>query len=206
MNWPRRGADSADRLFCAAEKAVRRDTLLEHWPKRKSSIASFDSEEEEEEDVISMRNKRCQPIRLSFHFSESSQLYVYERETMCLLRSLSYIKEDYEKFTKDALLEGLRIKSLIATAPQDSDAGSIKYLLRNGIISKDEVIGIEHFILGKPSRVRKIRKQHVAAVLTRQQEQQYLRIEDPALSLGEFAQSSSHRSMQSAEIHTAMAA
>jgi hypothetical protein len=42
VNWPHRGADSDDRLSCggggAAEKALRRDTLLEHWPKRNSSL------------------------------------------------------------------------------------------------------------------------------------------------------------------------
>jgi gluconate kinase len=56
-NWPYRCADSDVGLFCAAEKAARRDTLLEHWPKRKSSMtfASFDSEEV---DVASVRNKR----------------------------------------------------------------------------------------------------------------------------------------------------
>mmetsp|Transcript_19833 Transcript_19833/g.28245 ORF Transcript_19833/g.28245 Transcript_19833/m.28245 type:complete len:219 (+) Transcript_19833:94-750(+) len=209
LERPRRGVDP-DCLFHAAEKAVRRDTLLEHWPKRKSSIVSFDSEEVEIDDTISMRNKR-QMIRRSVHFSETSLLFAYERESMYILRSLTYTKKDYDKFSKDALLEGLRIKSLITAAPHDSDASSIKYLLRQGIISREEVIGIEHFILGKPSRVPKIRKQHAVAVLWKQQEQQQQqqqrqKIEDPALSLGKFAQSSSRRSMQRARIRAAMAA
>lgn len=201
---PRQGVDP-DCLFCAAEKAVRRDTLLEHWPKRQSSIASFDSEEVQVDDAISMRNKR-KVIRRSVHFSETSMLYTYERESMYILRSLAYTKEDYDKFSRDALLEGLRIKRLIATAPHDSDASSIKYLLRHGIISREEVIGIEHFILGKPSRVTKTRRSHAAAVLWKQQEQQSQKIEDPVLSLGKFAQSSSRKSAQRAEICAAMAA
>ena len=207
LDQPCGGVDLAalDSLLRAAEKAVRRDTLLEHWPKRKSSIVSFDSEEVEIDDTISMRNKR-QMIRRSVHFSETSLLFAYERESMYILRSLTYTKKDYEKFSKDALLEGLRIKSLITAAPHDSDASSIKYLLRQGIISREEVIGIEHFILGKPSRVPKIRKQHAVAVLWKQQEQQCQKTEDPALSLGKFAQSSSSKSMQRARIRAAMAA
>ncbi len=178
--------------------------IFEHWPKRKSSIISLDSEEVEDDEICT-RNKR-QMIRRSVHFSETSLLFTYERESKYFLRSLAYTKRDYEKFSKEALLEGLRIKTLIATAPHDSDASSIKYLLRNGIISREEVIGIEHFILGKPSRVPKIRKQHAAAVLWKQQEQQCQKIEDPALSLGKFAQSSSSKSMQRARSRAAMAA
>ena len=204
-NWPCRCADSDDGLFCAAEKAARRDTLLEHWPKRKSSttFASFDSEEV---DVASVRNKRHRHHLRSVHFSETSQLRVYERESKYLLRSLTYTKDDRDEFGKDALLEGLRIKNLVDTAPPISTAESIKYLLRHDSISRAELIGIEHFILGKPSRVQKMRKHHAAAVLWKQQELQHQKLEDPALNLGKFAQSSSLKSMQRARIRAAVAA
>jgi hypothetical protein len=126
---------------------------------------------------------------------------------MYLLRSLAYTKEERNKFGKDALLEGLRIKKLIAAAPSVSTVESIKYLLRHDMISSAELIGLEHFILGKPSRVLQIRKQHAAAVLWKQHElKQQKPEEDPVLGLGNFAQSSSLKSTQSARIRAAMTA
>jgi len=193
-NWPRQGIDD-NRLFCV-EKAARRGTLLEHWPKRESmTYASFDSGEDDDASAAKMRNRRN--LR-GVDFSEASHLHVYERESMYLLRSLTYTKDDRDEFGKDALLEGLRIKNLVDTAPPETTAGSIKYLLRHDSISRAELIGIEHFILGKPSRVQKIRKHHAAAVLWKQQELQHQKLEDPALNLGKFAQSSSLKSMQRA--------
>mmetsp|Transcript_22589 Transcript_22589/g.38508 ORF Transcript_22589/g.38508 Transcript_22589/m.38508 type:complete len:214 (-) Transcript_22589:810-1451(-) len=202
-NWPRQGVDSDDRLFCAAEKVVRRDTLLEHWPKRTTTFASFDSVEV---DVASVSNKRHRYHLRSVHFSETSQLHVYERESKYLLRSLTYTKDDRDEFGKDALLEGLRIKNLVATAPPVSTAESIKYLLRHDLLRLVEPVGIEHFFLDKPKNVVKRRKRHAAAVLWNQQEQQNQKLEDPALNLGKFAQSSSLKSMQRARIRAAVAA
>ena len=201
-NWPRQGIDD-NRLFCAAEKAVRRDTLLEHWPKRESmTYTSFDSGADDAS-AANMRNRRHFRV---VDFSEASHLHVYERESMYLLRSLTYTKDDRDEFGKDTLLEGLRIKNLVDTAPPISTAESIKYLLRHDSISRAELIGIEHFILGKPSRVQKMRKHHAAAVLWKQQELQHQKLEDPALNLGKFAQSSSLKSMQRARIRAAVAA
>ncbi|KAK1733049.1 hypothetical protein QTG54_016187 [Skeletonema marinoi] len=203
-NWPRQGVDSDDRLFCAAEKVVRRDTLLEHWPKRESmTYTSFDSGADDDASAANIRNRRHFRV---VDFSEASHLHVYERESMYLLRSLTYTKDDRDEFGKDTLLEGLRIKNLVDTAPPISTAESIKYLLRHDSISRAELIGIEHFILGKPSRVQKIRKHHAAAVLWKQQELQHQKLEDPALNLGKFAQSSSLKSMQRARIRAAVAA
>jgi hypothetical protein len=197
-SWPCRGVAPDDRLFCKVEKAVRRDTLLEHWPERESSVLSLS-------------------LRRTVHFSETSTLHVYERESKYLLRSLSYTKEDRQEFGRNAMLEGFRIKKLIAAAPHDSNTESIKYLFSQGIIRKEDMIGIEHFILGEPSNVVKMRKRHAAAVLWKQHEQQQeeeqdhhhdLQEEDPALKLGEFARSISQRSLQEARIRAlaAMAA
>lgn len=201
--WPHRCADSNDSPLFASEKAVRRDTLLEHWPKRKSSmsVTSFDSVEDEA--TSAKRNRR--PIR-SVHFSESSRLYVYERESKYFLRSLTYNKDQRNIFGKEALLEGLRIKRLVGAAPFDSTAESIRYLLNNGAISKEELIGIEHYIVGHPNRVPMIRQRHSKAVLQKQRENQHKQLEDAALSLSMFAKSSSLKSMQRARIRAAMAA
>ena len=156
---------------------------------------------------------KCYPAKQSSkksyqaRFSDSSRLYNYRRPSFSLLRSLSYTKHDNDEFGKDALLEGMRIKNLIANAPHDSASESIMYLLRQGTIDRAELIGIDHFILGKPTRVRMIRKQHAAAVLRKQQELRQGRcFEDLSSSLGKFAQSSSLKSSQNARVRAAMAA
>jgi len=184
-NWPHR-------------PAVRRDTLLEHWPRRKSSISSssFDS------DSLQGATHKSHRVR----FSDASQLHVYERHSISLLRSLAYKKEDRDEFGKDALVEGLRIKQLIATSPYDSAAKSINYLISIGRISRGELLGIEHFIIGKSTRVVKVRKQHSDAVLKRQSEQRHQKLDDPVIDLGKFAQKSSLKSTQRARIRAAVAA
>ena len=185
-NWPHR-------------PAVRRDTLLEHWPRRKSSImtsSSFDS------NSLQGATHKSHRVR----FSDASQLYVYERHSISLLRSLAYKKEDRDEFGKDALVEGLRIKQLIATSPCDSTAASIKFLLQENILSKAELVGIEHFFIGKSTRVVKVRKQHSDTVLKRQWEQRHQNLDDPVIDLGKFAQKSSLKSTQRARIRAALAA
>ena len=185
-NWPHRAA-------------VRRDTLLEHWPRRKSSImtsSSFDS------DSLQGATHKSHRVR----FSDASQLYVYERHSISLLRSLAYTKEDRDEFGKDALAEGLRIKQLIDMSPCDSPAESFKFLLQENVLSKAELVGIEHFFHGKPTRVAKVRKHHSDAVLKRQWEQRHQKLDDPVIDLGKFAQKSSLKSTKRARIRAAMAA
>jgi hypothetical protein len=187
-NWPYR-------------PAVRRDTLLEDWPRRKSSImtsSSFDSDS-----LQGATHKSHRVVR----FSDASQLYVYERHSISLLRSLAYTKENRDEFGNDALAEGLRIKQLIAMSPCcDSTAESLKFLLQENIISKAELVGIEHFFHGRSVRVAKVRKQHSDAVLKRQWEQRHRKLDDQVIDLGKFAQKSSHKSTKSAIIRAAVAA
>ena len=169
----------------------RQDSLLEHWPKPmalKSSLAD------------SSTHNRSKKSRV--RFSDSSWLHTYQRSPISLLRSLSYTKEDNDKFGKLALVDGMLIKDLIADAPQDSASQSIKHLLRRGSLSTDELIGI------KPTRVRKMRKDHAAAVLRKQQElrQDRQTTNDLLSSLSKFAQSSSLKSSENARVRAAMAA
>ena len=181
-----------------AETTIRGDTLLEDWPKRESMTSSDFGPGED--DLVDHHHHPA------VQFSEFSQLHVYDRESMSSLRSMTYTKEDRKEFSRDALLEGLRIKSLIAAVPHDSDAESIKYLLSQGIIGKEEFLGIEPFILGQPRRVVEMRRRHAAAVLWKQQEQQHQELEDPVFNLGEFARLSSRRSTEGARIRAGLAA
>ena len=139
-------------------------------------------------------------------FSDASHLHVYERHSISLLRSLAYTKEDRDEFGKDALAECLRIKQLIAMSPCDSPTESFKFLLQENILSKAELVGIEHFCHGKSTRVAKVRKQHSDAVLKKQWEQRHQKLDDPVIDLGKFAQKSSLKSTQRARIRAAVAA
>ena len=161
------------------------------------TCSSFDSD-----DSLQGATHKSHRVR----FSDASQLHVYERHSISLLRSLAYKKEDRDEFGKDALVEGLRIKQLIAMSPCDSTAESLKFLLQESILSKDELVGIEHFFHGKPTRVVKVRKQHSDAVLKKQWEQRHQKLDDPVIDLGKFAQKSSHKSTKSARIRAAVAA
>ena len=122
-------------------KTVRGDTLLEEWPKRESmaSTSSNDSDSDGN-DVASVSNSKKGKGRhlhdVHVRFSENSLLYVYHGESKSLLQSLAYSKQDYEKFGKDAVLEGLRIKTRIANAPPESGVESIKHLLSHDFIRK----------------------------------------------------------------------
>lgn len=195
-NWPRRDLDDVDysnvRLLGAVEQEepVLRGTLLEDWPRKESVTTSDDSSFDSTAAQAEDKGQRCK-LRRHVDFSETSRLYVHKRESSSLLRSLSYTKKDYDEFGREAMLEGLRIKDIISTTPHDSTAKSIKYLLRHGIIGREELVGIEHFVLGKPSAVPKMRRLHAAAVLWKQQELQQQEVEDPASELGKFARSSS---------------
>ncbi len=162
--------------------AVRRDTLLEHWPRRKSSIANSSSWSDEEDGAHKSNTVR---------FSDASQLYVYERHSISLLRSLAYKQEDRDEFGKDALAEGLRIKNLIAMTQCDSTAESLKFLLQENLLSKAELVGIENFFHGKSARAAKVRKQHSNAVLKRQLEQCRHNLDNRVIDLSKFAQKSS---------------
>mmetsp|Transcript_6846 Transcript_6846/g.14273 ORF Transcript_6846/g.14273 Transcript_6846/m.14273 type:complete len:182 (+) Transcript_6846:101-646(+) len=173
------------------------DALLEHLlmaNKHKSTLSSSDFD--------SMGNYGCKRRRVAF--SECSHLHVYEPHDQFLLKSLCYTKEDQDAFSAESVREGLRIKDLIETAPYESIAESIKYLLRNRIITRGELVGVENYILGK-SNVLKLRRDHSAAVLRKQHEQRKQQLQDP-MNLGKAAQISSVKSVQKARVRAAMAA
>jgi len=144
-------------------------------------------------------------------FSETSTLNVYANNRDDLHRSnIAYSTQDRDLFNTEATQEADRIKVLIITAPQESRAESIKYLLKNNIVAKEELVGIEHLALDNSSR-SEIRKRHSMAVLKKQQEQQqrqqqkpYLPLQDPAMALGKFARKNSLESRNRARARAAL--
>jgi hypothetical protein len=150
------------------------------------------------------------PLALALvSFAETSKLHVYRNKRDDLYRSnIAYSPDDREFFTAEAQQEADRIKDLIVTAPQDSRADSIKYLLKNNIVTTEEFVGIEHLVLDKPSSRSKIRKHHSTAVLKKhqeqQQQQQQASLQDPTIVLGKFSRKNSLESRNRARNRAAL--
>eukprot|EP00984_Skeletonema_dohrnii_P021348 scaffold10642_cov155-Skeletonema_dohrnii-CCMP3373.AAC.15 len=162
-----------------SESPGRRESLLEDWPRRASS-------KEIDQSGVS--------------FSEFSTLRVYDDLDYLYLKK-AYSKVDREIFGAQAMMEADRIKNLIFNSPPASVKESVKYLLKNNIITREELVGIDHLILRRRKRVLQVRRNHMAAVLRKQNEQrrqQPVLEEDCLIDLGKFAEQSSLKSTHSA--------
>ena len=147
-------------------------------------------------------------------FSEMSIVNTYEDYRGGLhRRNMAYSSKDRDIFQIEATQEADHIKVLIITAPQQSRADSVKHLLKNNIVSREELVGIEHMALEDSNR-SDIRKRHSMAVLRKQQEQRQqqhqgygyvsLRLRDPAIALGKFARKNSLESRNRARARAAL--
>ena len=157
----------------------RRESLLEDWPRRASS-------KETDQSGVS--------------FSEFSTLLAYDDLDYLDLEK-AYSKEDREIFGAQAMIEADRINNLIISSPPASVKESVKYLLKNNIITREELVGIDHLILRRRTRVMQVRREHMTTVLRKQNEQrrqQPVLEEDSLIDLGKFAEQSSLESTHSA--------
>ena len=180
--------------------AAQHGQLLEDWPNNRSS-SSMEADHGDAQDDQDSKSVNSRGV----NFSEHSMLHLYQRDDE-YLKNLAYTKDDRDEFGAQATLEASRIKDLITMAPPDSVKDSIKYLLQNGIITRDELVGIDHLILGKHVKIIQKRREHSAAVLWKQYEQkqeQQLKHDNEAdhsmiVVLGRFAEQSSLKSTRSA--------
>jgi hypothetical protein len=159
------------------------------------------------------------PKQRHVSFSTMSKVHLYKKDKL-YSRNVAFSKEDFDEFSARALYDADRIRRLIITVPPPSAsfASSIKYLLRNNIITAEELLGIEGMILYGPSRVFKVRRKHCKAVLKRQkeqrlkvqqqqqqQQQQQLTLQDdPSVALGKFARKNSDESRRRARARAAV--
>mmetsp|Transcript_5782 Transcript_5782/g.12644 ORF Transcript_5782/g.12644 Transcript_5782/m.12644 type:complete len:254 (+) Transcript_5782:277-1038(+) len=152
--------------------------------------------------------KQLQPKLVTF--SEQSIMHIYHPDPL-YTRFKSYSKSDRKGFTSEALSEAIRIKRLVKAAQGTSfnTKDSFKYLLKNNIVSVDEILGIEHLVLGKsPKKLLKERQVHYREVMVEQRRQ--CRVEkmknDFVQELAECSARSSIKSAKRARIRGAMAA
>ncbi len=172
--------------------------LVEEWPRRASSLKA----DQDQGEVVS--NSESQAI---VTFSEFSTLRVYDDLDDHYRKTKAYSKKDYEAFGAQAMKEAHRLRQLIYRSPPASLKESVKYVLRNNIITSDELVGLDHLVLGKRCGVMKVRRDHMTAVLWKQLEQrrrreyhQVQKVEEDSLIdlLGKCAEKSSLKSTQSA--------
>eukprot|EP00580_Thalassiosira_gravida_P019102 CAMPEP_0201676978 /NCGR_PEP_ID=MMETSP0494-20130426/43093_1 /ASSEMBLY_ACC=CAM_ASM_000839 /TAXON_ID=420259 /ORGANISM="Thalassiosira gravida, Strain GMp14c1" /LENGTH=238 /DNA_ID=CAMNT_0048159821 /DNA_START=60 /DNA_END=776 /DNA_ORIENTATION=+ len=153
----------------------------------------------------SIRKKVFPPKEVTI--SEQSSMYIYNSDPF-YTRNKSYTKTERANFTSETLSEVIRIKQLIISIPGASAKDSFKYLLKNNIISLEEMVGIEHLVICRSmSKLLKERRDHVRAVLVEQERQRMKRTvkDDPAEKLGEFSRTRSIMSAQKARIRATMA-
>mmetsp|Transcript_31932 Transcript_31932/g.41269 ORF Transcript_31932/g.41269 Transcript_31932/m.41269 type:complete len:198 (+) Transcript_31932:184-777(+) len=178
--------------------------LLEDWPRSSSSSIEEAEQVEVDEVNIDTNTMPAEPepnTRVSF--SETSMLRFYERDE-AYTKACS--KVDYDLFKCSVLLDARRVKKLISRAPPESTKDSVKFLFENNIIDIADIVGIEHYVLGKGGFLLKARKLHAKKVLQQQHEQQNHQPDDPTESLAKVAKDSSHQSTHHARIRAAVVA
>ncbi len=144
------------------------------------------------------------PPQAAVSFSEFSQLYHYDLGDH--YRNIkSYSKRDCKVFGAQAMKEAVRIRKLIYRSPPSSVKESINYVLQNNIVSSDELVGLDHLILRRPSDICQARRDHMMTVLWKQEEQRRRSLhlqpqveEDSLIDLSKCAEQSSLKSTQSA--------
>jgi hypothetical protein len=200
----------SDTPVLGCDATLRKDSTRPTPPKHKAVHTHTTN------DPIKAGLDSSKPKQHHVSFSTMSKVHLYKKDKL-YSRNVAFSREDCDEFSARALYDADRIRRLIITVPPPSAsfADSIKYLLRNNIITAEELLGIEGMILYGPSRVFKVRRKHCKAVLKRQkeqrlkvqqqQQQQQLTIQDdPSLALGKFARKNSDESRRRARARAAV--
>ncbi len=183
------------------------DELLEDWPRCMSDCLA------NSQDWLSMHKTLRQRVTIS----ERSTMQLYHLDQI-YAQTKSYSKDDCQRFSRDSLMEAVKIKNLVVSSTPigASTKESFKNLLKNDVLLPEEIRGIEHLLLYKSaSMVLQDRRDHARAVLLMQHRMETL-AKDPvkqgkvqgdiAEALASFSASRSSRSVKHARIRASMAA
>ncbi len=175
------------------------DDLIEDWPKRRTSYESGDAADWQ------ALCARLHANQKAVVFSEYSSLHVYNEDLRYQMNK-SYSSSERKQFGKEAVLESHRIKSLVTHFPIQGN--SIRYLLSHNIISREEILGIEHMVSNRAAtRIFRERRDHSARVLMEQQKMKERKeLDDPSGKLAVVALTRSLRSVKRARFRAALAA
>ncbi|KAL3789533.1 hypothetical protein HJC23_001341 [Cyclotella cryptica] len=122
--------------------------------------------------MASTKPLRHKPPHLLLHSSEYA-LLTTERRTYRTdpdyEHAKSYSYADQKIFRKQATSEGLRIKNLVLLCPQRTGR-AIHLLLKQGLLSCEELLGIESALSTNPKQESRERRSYIDLVLATQKE------------------------------------
>lgn len=170
--------------------------LLVDWPRPKSS---GDYWRVNADDHCRAPSKKSLYPRVTF--SKISSVQVYPHDPMDV-RDMSYTKDERKKFCAEAVSECLRIRKLLQSTPGGFSKDSFKCLIKNNVISMEDIVGIDHMVLGKSASMLKERQEHVRSVVSAQQD---LSHGDSMEKLAAFCSSRSMRAVRRARVRAALA-
>lgn len=114
-------------------------------------------------------------------------------------KAMSYSSAEYEAFRTRAAFDAYQLRRLLA-ACSSQNANTFRLLISNGVIAREDFLGIEHLISEQAcTRVLSERRAHTASLLERQKELRE-RNELNAYALANIAAARSAKSTQRARV------
>ncbi|KAL3784032.1 hypothetical protein HJC23_006318 [Cyclotella cryptica] len=126
--------------------------LLEEWPQQSPCAIS----------------RRTSPTLKRVRFADHCERRTY-RTDPDYEHAKSYSYADQKIFRKQATSEGLRIKNLVLLCPQRTGR-AIHLLLKQGLLSCEELLGIESALSTNPKQESRERRSYIDLVLATQKE------------------------------------
>jgi hypothetical protein len=171
-----------------------RNELLEDWPSRITGDCwSIDANDQSNHWV------RARP-QVTFSKLSSVQIYPHDPAVM---RDMSYTKDERKSFCNEAVAECLRIRQLLHSTPGGFNKDSFKCLIKNNVVSMEEIVGIDHMVLGKSASLIKERQEHIRSVVSAQYDI-FMTGGDSVEKLAAFCASRSSRAVKRARVRAAL--
>jgi len=164
--------------------------LLEEWPRRVPVV---------DHDDLSISSSTSHKV---VSFSPHSRLHVYLVDEDERLKS--YSSSEQKLFQAHTLYDAFRIKELIQSCPYEG-GNAIRYLIGRNLIGPEDLLGIEHLIIGA-AKISKERRIHTRLVVEKQKELHENNYNNFEQKLADVAAARSLKSFEKARVRAALAA
>lgn len=170
--------------------------LLEDWPRR----ITRDCWDVDAKPRCNTLSHHCRPRVVTF--SKLSSVQIYHHNPIDV-RELSYTKDERKQFCTEAVKECLRIRQLLHSTPGGFNKDSFKCLIKNNVVSLEDIVGIDHMVLGKSASLIKERQDLIRSVVSAQYDIA-MKDGDSTEKLAEFCASQSSRAVKRARVRAAL--
>lgn len=164
--------------------------LLEEWPRRVSVV---------DHDDLSISSSISHKV---VSFSPHSRLHVYLVDEDERLKS--YSSSEQKMFQSQTLYNAFRIQELMQSCPYEG-GNAIRYLVERNVIGPEDLLGIEHLIVGA-AKISKERRSHTRLVIEKQKELSENNHSNIEQELADVAAARSLKSFEKARVRAALAA